>query len=85
MKWHPYTGEEIDREPRQSDERTVKAEKYGPYIIRDRITIKVDEMARAVDISVWRKLAANFVFWFVDRFKKITMQIVLVLYWEVTA
>lgn len=45
---------------RGSDERLERIEWSGPYILRDGITITMDEMARAADMNVTRSLTGSF-------------------------
>lgn len=49
--------------------RSAKAERNGQYLVRDKMTITVDEVTRAVDISFWKSTTANFVSSFVDCIK----------------
>lgn len=43
----------------EENERNAKTERAGPYLVRDGITVTVDEMARTVDASMQGCLAAS--------------------------
>lgn len=55
----PYWRKEIDGKLRQEDEKTIKAERRRPYLVRDRFTTTIDEMPRAVDRSEEGVLATS--------------------------
>lgn len=70
--------EKIDGKLRQKGERSAETEKNRPYIERDWITITVDEIARAVDVSARGSSAASFASRLLNIFKECTIQI----FWE---
>lgn len=41
------------------DERSVEAERVGPYLVRDGFILTADEMSRAVDASLRKNSPAN--------------------------
>lgn len=48
----PYRKVEIGGKLGRKDERTAKAEKSGPYLLRDGITIRIEETVRSADTSM---------------------------------
>lgn len=81
----PYRKEEMKSKLRLRNERSAKAENDEPYLVRDRITITVEEMARAVHAKVQRVSAASFASKLVEHFKESRIQIFLRLVQEVAA
>lgn len=70
---------------RREKEKSTKAKKDGPYLIRDVIIITDDEIAQAADISVRKSLAASLTFGLVEGFKQILIEILLEVVWKVAA
>lgn len=66
--------ENFDAKSRQKNERIAGTERDEPYLVRSAITIAVDEIARAADATVWRRLAASFTLELLAPFRACTMQ-----------
>lgn len=68
---------------RRKDERSVRAERDGPYVISAETTIKVSEMALAAHTSVQKSSAASLTAGLVEHFRESTIQLFLGLFLEV--
>lgn len=54
-----YAKKNDDGKSTGSDERPKRIESSDPYVIQDRITFTMNEMARAADVDVHRSLTAR--------------------------
>lgn len=63
----------------------AKGETDRPYLVHDRIAIKIDGRTKPVDTNTRRSLAENFASVLVQRFKDGTIQLCSELIWEVAA
>lgn len=71
----PYRKDQTDGELIRDDERSAKAKRDGPCLIRDGIRTTVDQMARAIDTSERRSSAGSFLSWLVELSKERKIQI----------
>lgn len=69
----------------RSDERLERVENNRPYVVRDVITITMEEMVRAADVGVLRSLTASFASELVNFFEVTTTKMILALLSEIDA